>query len=63
MQRPTLHGVPAMPILTASLIVLRAHVEEAGPLAALLGRVYPKREAWEQVIRFLRANDPYRTRM
>jgi hypothetical protein len=52
-----------MPILTASLIVLRAHVEEAGPLAALLGRVYPKREAWEQVIRFLRANDPYRTRM
>src|SRR5437763_16812988 len=46
MQRPTLLGVPAMPILTASLIVARAQVEEAGPLAALLGRAYPS-ETWD----------------
>jgi mycothiol synthase len=46
MRRPTLLGVPAMPILTASLIVRRAQVEEAGPLAALLGRAYPT-ETWD----------------
>jgi mycothiol synthase len=46
MRRPTLLDVPAMPILTASLIVRRAQVEEAGPLAALLGRAYPT-ETWD----------------
>ena len=46
MRRPTLFGVPAMPILTASLIIRRAQVEEAGPLAALLGRAYPT-ETWD----------------
>jgi len=46
MRRPTLGGVPAMPILAAPLIVRRAHVEEAGPLAALLGRAYPT-ETWD----------------
>src|SRR5262249_31806244 len=38
MRRPTLFGVPAMPILAAPLVVRRARVEEAGALAALLGR-------------------------
>ena len=46
MRRPTLLGVPAMPILPASLIVRRARVEEAGALAALLGRAYPT-ETWD----------------
>ena len=46
MRRPTLFGVPAMPILTASLIVRRAQAEEAGLLAALLGRAYPT-ETWD----------------
>jgi mycothiol synthase len=46
MRRPTLLGVPAIPILSASLIVRRAQVEEAGPLAALLGRAYPN-ETWD----------------
>jgi GNAT superfamily N-acetyltransferase len=46
MWRPTLHGVPAMPILPASLMVRRAHVEEAALLAALLGRAYPT-ETWD----------------
>ena len=46
MRRPTLLGVPAMPVLAASLIVRRAQVEEAGPLAALLGRAYPT-ETWD----------------
>src|SRR5690349_688841 len=46
MRRPTLLGVPAMPILPASLTVRRARVEEAGPLAALLGRAYPT-ETWD----------------
>jgi GNAT superfamily N-acetyltransferase len=46
MRRPTLSGVPAMPILTASLIVRRAQVEEAGLLATLLGRAYPT-ETWD----------------
>jgi hypothetical protein len=39
MRRPTLFGVPAMPILAAPLLVRRAQVEEAGALAALLGRL------------------------
>jgi len=46
MRRPTLFGVPAMPILAAPLIVRRAQVEEAGALAALLGRAYPT-ETWD----------------
>src|SRR3982751_1734779 len=46
MRRPTLLGVPAMPILTGSLMVRRAHVAEAGALAALLGRAYPT-ETWD----------------
>lgn len=46
MRRPTLLGVPTMSIPTASLIVRRAQVEEAEPLAALLGRAYPT-ETWD----------------
>src|SRR5919202_643812 len=46
MRRPTLLGVPAMPILTAPLVIRRAEVAEAGPLAALLGRAYPT-ETWD----------------
>lgn len=46
MRRQTLSGVPAMPILAAPLIVRRAQVEEAGALAALLGRAYPT-ETWD----------------
>jgi len=46
MRRPTLVGVPTMPILAAPLVVRRARVEEAGALAALLGRAYPT-ETWD----------------
>jgi GNAT superfamily N-acetyltransferase len=46
MRRPELQGVPAMPILTASRSVRRAHVEEAGALAALLGRAFAA-ERWD----------------
>ena len=46
MRRPTLFGVPAMPILAALLLVRRAHVEEAGALAALLGRAFAA-ERWD----------------
>jgi GNAT superfamily N-acetyltransferase len=46
MRRPTLVGVPAMPILTTQLVVRRAHVEEAGALAALLGRAF-EAERWD----------------
>ena len=46
MRRPTLFGVPALPIPAAPLVVRRAQVEEAGPLAALLGRAYPT-ETWD----------------
>ena len=46
MRRPTLLGVPAVPVLPPSLIVRRARVEEAGSLAALLGRAYPT-ETWD----------------
>jgi mycothiol synthase len=46
MRRPTLLGVPAMPILAAPLVIRRAQVEEAGALAALLGRAYPT-ETWD----------------
>ena len=46
MRRATLVGVPAMPILAAPLVVRRAHVEEAGALAALLGRAF-EAERWD----------------
>jgi hypothetical protein len=46
MRRPTLVGVPAMPILAAPLLVRRARVEEAGALAALLGRAF-EAEMWD----------------
>ena len=46
MRRPTLFGVPVMPILAAPVVVRRAQVEEAGALAALLGRAYPT-ETWD----------------
>jgi len=46
MRRPTLSGVPAMPIPAAPLLVRRAHAEGAGALAALLGRAYPA-ETWD----------------
>lgn len=46
MRRPTLVGVPAMPMLAASLVVRRARAEEAGALAVLLGRAYPA-ETWD----------------
>src|SRR5215831_4375252 len=40
MRRPTLFGVPAMPILAAPRVLRRAQVEEAGALAALLSRAF-----------------------
>src|SRR5215510_1826458 len=46
MRRPTLFSVPAMPILAAPLVVRRAQVEEAGALAALLGRAF-EAENWD----------------
>lgn len=46
MRRPTLCGVPAMPILAAPLVVRRSQVEEAGALAALLGRAF-EAESWD----------------
>jgi GNAT superfamily N-acetyltransferase len=46
MRRPTLFGVPAMPILVAPLVVRRAHVEEAGALAVLLGQAFAA-ENWD----------------
>ena len=46
MRRPTLVGVPAMPILAAPLVVRRAHVEETEALAALLGQAFPA-ESWD----------------
>jgi N-acetylglutamate synthase-like GNAT family acetyltransferase len=46
MRRPTLFGVPAMPILAAPLVVRRAQVEEAGALAALLDRAF-EAESWD----------------
>lgn len=46
MRRPTLVGVPALPILAAPLRVRRAHVAEAGALAALLGRAF-EAEHWD----------------
>jgi mycothiol synthase len=45
MRRPTLFGVPAMPILAAPLLVRRAQVEEAGAVAALLGQAF-EAETW-----------------
>lgn len=46
MRRPTLLGVPAMPVLASPLVVRRAQVEEAGALAALLGRAF-EGEYWD----------------
>ena len=46
MRRPTLFDVPAMPFLTAPLVIRRAQVEEAAALAALLGGSYPT-ETWD----------------
>src|SRR5919199_2738773 len=46
MRRPTLVGVPAMPMLAAPLVVRRAHVAEAGALAGLLGRAFAA-EQWD----------------
>jgi hypothetical protein len=46
MRRPTLVGIPALPTLAAPLVVRRAHVAEAGALAALLGQAFPA-EIWE----------------
>lgn len=46
MWRPTLSGVPEIPSLAASLVVRRARVEEAGDLAALLGRAF-EAESWD----------------
>ena len=46
MRRPTLFGVPAMPILAAPLLVRRTHAEEAGALATLLGRAF-EGETWD----------------
>src|SRR5215213_5350369 len=46
MRRPTLGSVPAMPILAAPLLVRRAHVQEAGALAALLGQAF-ETETWD----------------
>ena len=46
MRRPTLFGVPAMPILAAPLLVRRAQVEDAGALAALLGQAF-ETETWD----------------
>src|SRR3981081_814422 len=40
MRRPPLFGIPAMPILATPLVVRRAQAEEAGALAALLGRAF-----------------------
>src|SRR5262245_3354244 len=46
MRRPTLFGVPAIPMVASALVVRRAHVEEAGALAALLGRAF-EAEVWD----------------
>lgn len=46
MQRPTLLGVPTMPVLPAPLLLRRAQRVEAAVLAALLGRAYPA-ETWD----------------
>jgi mycothiol synthase len=46
MRRPTLGGIPAMPMLAAPLVVRRAQFEEAGALTALLGRAF-ETETWD----------------
>lgn len=46
MRRPTLVGVPPLPTLAAPLVVRRAHMAEAGALAALLGRAFAA-ERWD----------------
>jgi GNAT superfamily N-acetyltransferase len=46
MRRPTLVGLPPMPMLPAPLLVRRALVEDAGALAALLGHAF-EAETWD----------------
>ena len=46
MQRLTLLSIPAMPLLPAPLVMRRAQLEEAGTLAAMLGRAFVD-ETWE----------------
>src|SRR5215211_2777871 len=46
MRRRTRVGVPAMPMLPPPLVVRRAHVEESGGLAALLGQAFAD-EVWD----------------
>lgn len=46
MRRPTLLGVPERPTLAAPLRIRRAHVVEAGALAALLGQAFAG-ETWD----------------
>jgi len=46
MQRTTV-GMPGMPTLVSPLTIRQALVEEAGALAALLGRAYPS-ETWSE---------------
>src|SRR4029450_3137193 len=46
MRRPTLLGVPAIPILPAPLVIRRAQIEEAGALATLLGCAF-EAETWD----------------
>ena len=45
MWRPTLDGLPPLPILPPPLVLRRARVEEAGGLAALLGQAF-EGEIW-----------------
>jgi GNAT superfamily N-acetyltransferase len=46
MWRPTLDGLPPLPILPPPLVLRRAHVAEAGGLAALLGQAF-EGEIWD----------------
>lgn len=46
MRRPTLGGVAALPLMPAPLLVRRTYLEEAGALAALLGRAFES-ERWD----------------
>ena len=49
MRRPTLADVPPMPTLPAATTIRRARVEDAGALAALLGRAYAS-ERWDAAV-------------
>lgn len=46
MRWPTIHDVPEMPRLPAPLLIRRAQIGEAGPLAALLSRAFDA-EHWD----------------